>query len=149
MIPYVQIPASLIYVCNFLGVITDRNDILQILYVRFREFLRTDSIKSFFCMSVFWNFYGQIPANITSVCHQKGIFTDRFQQILLLYVIRKEFLRTDSSKYHFCMSSERNFYGQIPANITSVCHQKGIFTDRFHQILFLYVKQGGAELNTN
>ena len=148
MIFYGQIPASFIYVCNFLGVITDRNHILPILYVSRQDFLRVYSSKSCFCMSVFWNFYGQIPANITSVCHQKGIFTDRFQQILLLYVIRKEFLRTDSSKYHFCMSSERNFYGQIPANAISVCQQTGIFTDRFHQILFLYVKQGGAELNT-
>ena len=98
MIPYVQIPASLIYVCNFLGVITDRNDILQILYVRFREFLRTDSIKSFFCMSADWISYVQIPSSFKYVCNLLDVITDRNRIFQILYVSFLEFLRTDSSK---------------------------------------------------
>ena len=49
---YVQIPASFKNVCNLLSVITYRNRILLILYVSFLEFLRTDSNKLQFCMSV-------------------------------------------------------------------------------------------------
>lgn len=58
-------------------------------------------------------YYGQIPVNVNSVCQPQEILTDIFQQMLILYVSRKEFLRTDSSKCHFCMSAHRNSYRQI------------------------------------
>ncbi len=72
-------------------------------------------------MSVDWNSYGQIPANHNSVCQQTGIHTDRFQQISFLYVSCQGFIRTDSNKSHFCMSTDRNSYGQIPTSLNYVC----------------------------
>ena len=133
-------PSSFKNVCNFLRVITDRNHILPILYVSFLGFLRTDSSKSFFCMSDSRNFYGQIPASFKNVCNLLGVITDRKHILQILYVRCYGFLRTDSSKSFFCMSSAGNYYGQIPASLKNVCNFLGVITDRNRNLLILYVR---------
>ncbi len=136
---YGQIPTNLISACQLSGIYTDRFQQISFLYVSRQEFLRTDSNKYKICMSADWNSYGQMPANHNYVCQLTGILTDRSQQIIILYVNRQEFIRTDSNKSHFCMSAVRDLYGQIPTNLISVCQQTGIHTDRFQQVLIMYV----------
>ena len=97
---YGQIPASFIYVCNFLGVITDRNHVLPILYVSFLGFLRTDSSKSLFCMSTHRNSYIQSPYFFKYVCLFIRIFTDGFCNFLNMSVIQIKFINIQKTSCH-------------------------------------------------